>query len=208
MNPDQLTADISDAERARFAAVGQLTKQFRPSVSNAIAGLILGAGCLGGGVFAIYTATRALIRAGWDLPFWQEKGWSLGAVGLAAVLGIVVIGVGVFLIWVARDIAERTIYLCEHGFWYSARSKVRVFPWKEIASIKETVMHEKLPLVKGPARALMPTKTSSSYLVRRADGETFNLTASDTSGFGELAGMLKHKAEEMQIPWEIIETRG
>jgi hypothetical protein len=207
VNPDQITAQLSDGERARLCAVGKTITHFSPSISNVIAAFILGFAAFGGGSFAIFKAVSVSIQSGGNLAFWAERGWSWGALGLLLLLGIVGIGVGAFLCWAGRDIARRHVYLCDVGFWYSKGETVRVFPWNEIAAVQETVLHEKLPLVKGPAKHLMPTKTSSSYAIERTDGEKYRLTASDTAKFQILADAIRDASKAHGFPWQVVEER-
>jgi hypothetical protein len=98
------------------------------------------------------------------------------------------------------------IHLCPDGFYFNRRAETLVFGWDEIQLIEETVLHERLPIVKGAAKHLMPTKTSRSYRVVRCDGKEFAFNANIIPRVSLLAGPLATAAGRFGIEWRTQET--
>ncbi len=62
--------------------IGEIRREFKPALENIIAGIILGLLMFGGGCAAIVVAVKAIVESHGNLPFWAEKGWSWGVLGL------------------------------------------------------------------------------------------------------------------------------
>jgi hypothetical protein len=131
----------------------------------------------------------------------------LGAV-LVAVLGVGLAVGGVFLfLWVKSMFGFR-LRVCRDGFSFTRGGVEWVFAWDEIVEVRETVLHERLPLVKGPARRLMPTKTSRSYTVVRCDGEECYFDGNIIPHTSLLAGPLSNAADTHGFAWETTDETG
>ena len=76
--------------------IGAIRREFKPALENIIAGMIIGLLMIGGGCAAIFFPVKGVIDSRGSLPFWAEKGWSWGVLGLASLLGIAVIAGGIF----------------------------------------------------------------------------------------------------------------
>jgi hypothetical protein len=99
-------------------------------------------------------------RAGWEPWCLQFLGWPWPSGG-----GLVVL--------FARSLVGLQLHICADGFWFRRANQQWVFAWDEIVLVNESVIEERLPLAKGAARYLMPTKTTRTYTVVRCDGEEF-----------------------------------
>lgn len=78
--------------------IGAVRRDFKPAIENTVAGIIIGVLMLGGGVAALGFLVNALVQSRGNLPFWAEKGWSWGALGLLSVLSVALILSGIWLL--------------------------------------------------------------------------------------------------------------
>ncbi len=99
MHPDQITAELSDAERARFKALGPERQEFVPSSSNAIAGIILGMAASCGGAVVLWQTISKVTSAHFQLPLYVERQDCWAGVGLGLLICLFAFGVGFGLIW-------------------------------------------------------------------------------------------------------------
>jgi hypothetical protein len=182
-------------------SLGKPIYQQQSSRSNLIAGIILSLLMVGGAAGLIWYAAREVWRTRGQLPWWVERGFSWGAVGISGAIALALLIGGVCLFIWSRSMFSFRLYVCGDGFYFSKSGKVTVFAFDEIAKVEETIIHERLPIVKGAARHLMPAKTSRSYRVRRSDGEQFVFNANVIPRTSLLAGPLATAAKERNIPW-------
>lgn len=151
-------------------SLGRVRWETKPSMSNLVAGFILGVGLVVGGLLLAGYMVRQVAFAG-GAPPPDASGW-LGAIVLA-LLGLALAVGGVFLVLFARSLVGLRLRVCAEGFCVTRGNQEDVFAWDEIILVKEPVIEERLPLAKGAARHLMPTKTTRTYTVVRCDGEEF-----------------------------------
>jgi hypothetical protein len=191
--------------------LGEIKREFRPGLENLIAGIIIGLLMIGGGCTLMYFATNGVIESGGALPFWTgkgEKGWSWGAVGIAAAMGIGLAIGGFFLIRWVRSLFSFRVRIGQNGFAVIDKQTVRVFGWEDIISVQETHLHERPPLLKGVAKYALPEMTSKSFFVKIKEGEPFAFDGNTIKGHSKLAKMIKEETERRNIPWEIVEEHG
>ena len=205
IHPENISADISDAERARIKFVGEVTQELAPSYANAIAGVILGLLALGGGGFILTLPIRGAINAGGKLPFYAEHGWCWIAVILMPVPSLLLMAIGVWLLRLSLSITRLRVFICEQGICCADGKSVKVFPWNEVTSIEEKVIHEHLPIVKGPLRYAMPTKTTRSYKICREDGEKCLCAPGNVENFSVLEQLIRDQAKQRNIAWSTTE---
>ncbi len=207
MHPENFAASIPDPERLRLKAVGEVTDEFGASFLNAIAGVTLGLLMVGGGIAAITVAVRGVARADWQLPLWAEKGWCWFAAILFPVLGLVLIGGAVFVFSIACSILKFRLFVHRSGITICDGETLRVFPWSEVALVREIIVYERYPLLKWPAIYLIPPKISRSYRIVRLDEESFVLSKMAFRRFKQLETHVREAAKQYEIHWVIEETR-
>src|SRR5437773_1200699 len=99
--------------------LGEIRKEFKPGLENIIAGTIIGLLMIGGGCAAVYFSSNGVIESGGKLPFWTkkgQKGWSWGAPGIFAAIGIGLIIGGFFLIRWLRSLFSFRVIIGQNGF--------------------------------------------------------------------------------------------
>ena len=187
-------------------SLGKPFYQQKPSLANQVAGLILSALMVAGGVALSWLPIREIKKFGGHLPVFHEKNmsWTAAAIFFAVCIGLVAGGVFLFR-WVWSMFSFQ-LYVCSDGFYFTRGGETLVFGWDEIQLVEETVLHERLPLVKGAARHLMPTKTSRSYRVVRCDGKEFIFNQNVIPQVSLLAGPLATGASRCGYEWRTQET--
>jgi len=185
-------------------SLGKVTYETKPNVSNIVAGFILGVGLVLGGLLLTGFLIRQMFFAGGNPP--RDAGDWVAAV-VFALLGLAVAIGGVLLILFSRSLVGFRLRVCADGFWFTRGKEHSVFAWDEIVLVKESVIEERLPLAKGAARHLMPTKTTRTYSVVRCDGEEFYFDENVLPRTSLLAGPLSAAAKSRGIKWETDQQR-
>jgi hypothetical protein len=186
-------------------SLGKTVYETKPNVSNLGAGVILAVLLVGGGFLLAGHMLRQMFFDGGNRPD-TASDW-FGAI-LLAVIGCALVVGGALLFLRMKSLFGFRLSVCEEGFYFSRGGAESVFAWEEITRVHETTLHEKLPLVKGPARQLMPTKTSRSYTVVRCDGEEFRFDQNVIPRTSLLAGPLSSAAKKHGFAWETTEEKG
>jgi hypothetical protein len=177
----------------------------RPKRENLVAGVIIAVLLILGGVaLAVFMLVQLYHPAG-NRPEGISN-W-LGAHFLF-VFGLLLTIGGVYMLWRMKSLFSFRLRIHELGFAVFDRDEERIFAWDEILSVTEAVVHERLPIVKGPAKLLMPTKTAAYYSVTRRDGEVFDFDDNLLPHTSWLAGPLRRAAEEHQFEWRRTEETG
>lgn len=169
-------------------SLGEVHSRLRPDQKNVIAGFILSVLSAGFGAFLlvrVWSSNVALVHA--LLP---------GTVAIALV------GAGAALAVWANRMRTLCVCVCDEGFYYERRGRFEAFPWSEITLVQELITNESLPLLKGSMRNLVPTQSSRSYWVHRADGEVFVFTPNTLPRTSLLAGPLAVAMKARNTPWQ------
>lgn len=186
-------------------SLGKMSYETKPNVSNLIAGVVIAVLLIGGGLALSGFMIRQMFLPGGARP--QDAGDWLGA-ALLTLMGIALAGGGVGLfLWVKSMVGSR-VRVCADGFCSKRKGVDTVFAWDEILEVRETILHQKLPLMKGAARRLMPTKTSRNYTVVRCDGEEFYFDENVIPRTSLLAGPLSGAARKHNFGWTKTELNG
>jgi hypothetical protein len=204
MDSDRI-GDRLACQSASIDAVGQPTEQFRPSPANLVAGVILGLLLSGGGLAVLAFCAREIIRVGGRMPLAVEGRISWLAVGIMSLISIGLTGGGILLLRWVYSTSSLRVSLCPGGFFYESAAKTMTFPWDQIASVRETILHERVPLAKGIVKYAMPRVTSRSFLVCRRDGEEFAFSRNTLGKSDKLGETLREEARQRNIPWEVDE---
>jgi hypothetical protein len=188
--------------------LGTCLQVFKPSIGNIVAGFILSVLAVTGGCAVIVCAVRMAYLANWNLPVYIEKGSCWVAVGLLVLVGVFLIGMGIFLSVFSKGLISNYLEICENGYRYHSKSGHEEVLWADIRHIKETILYERLPILKGPAKLLLPKISSQSYQISTPAGNehAFNGTSlNEIKKFGEI---LRTKADELSLSWETVEEHG
>jgi hypothetical protein len=177
----------------------------RPSLANRFAAAILGLLLIAGGL-ALAGFIVKLTFTGPPSATRQDlwAGILLGLLGV--VFSLLLIAGGIALLYFAWRLFSLRVAICSEGFYCTARGETDVFAWDEIVAVEETVVHESLPLVKGPAKHLMPKVTSRSYVVKRCDGKEFNLDDNILSRPLALVAPLRAATLKRKTPWKVVDS--
>ncbi len=185
--------------------IGKLERTYRPSAANLVAGVILGVLLIGAGATVLYLTIKEVIDRRGQLPFSAERDACWISVSLATAFGVgSVIGGSILVRWI-RSLSSLQVHLGSDGFVVSRRDRQQVFPWDQIAYVKETHVYERPPVLKGPAKLMLPKIKSRRYLVRRDDEEEFTFDGNTLRYHVEFAEMLQAHLGGRNIPWEIVE---
>ncbi len=182
-------------------SLGKVIYETKPKSSNVVAGFILSVGLIVGGPLLTAYMVRQMFFAG--VPPQGAGNWA-GAV-MIALLGLALCGGGVWLFFYVRMLFGFRLRVCAEGFWFTRGNHDQVFAWDEIVRVQENVVRERLPVVKGVAKHLVPKTTSRSFTVIRCDGEQFFFDDNVMPRTSLLSGPLASAAKKRDIPWDKTE---
>jgi hypothetical protein len=188
--------------------LGEPIEVFRPGVASIFAGFILGFLFCTGATALFWFIIRQIYLSGADLPFLtpEDKGsisWGVAGIGLLTAVGLS-LG-GIVFGWITWDLLSRQVELCVNGFRYFTRGCVEEVLWMDVASIRQTVCYEKPPLLKGPAKVLLPKLATSTYDVVTKNGKEYSFNGDSVKRFKKFVGLLREQAEKSGIPWEKVQ---
>jgi hypothetical protein len=191
--------------------LGEIRRDFRPGFENLVAGIIIGLLMIAGGCAAVFFPTFALIESGGSVPVWTEKGqkgWSWGAAGIFAVIGVGLVIGGIFLIRWVRSLFSFRLRVGQNGFAVSEKKAMRVVGWDDIVSVQEIHLYERPPLLKGVAKYALPKTMSRSFVLIAKQGDPVAFDGNTIKGHSKLAKMIQEETSRRNIPWEIVEKQG
>ena len=203
--PESVPMMTNDPYRIQEPGPWDCIEEFRPMAANLLAGFLLATLLAFGGAAAIVFPIRGAYLAGWRLPFWVEKGWSWGAVGIAVLLGIFLMACGVLLLVFTRGLIGRRVEVCAAGLRYFAEDIGEDVPWNEIAGIRETLLYERPPILKGPAQLILPKFVSAFFLVVTTSGRELRFDGNSIKGIRRFGEILREQAGRLDLPWETVE---
>ena len=170
-----------------------------------IAGVIIGVLLVLAGAGTIIAMARVAIIEGDSLPWNREKGHCWLSVLLLGALGVLALGGGMLLIQWVRRLFSLRILICPRGLVQVQRGETLGCRWEDIAEVKERVVQEHLPILKGGLKYVMPIGKSHSYVVCRRDGKQFAFDGNRVKGLSRLARMIRQEADARGITWNIVE---
>ena len=185
--------------------IGEVVEVFHPGMDNVVAGFILSALLLCGGAAAVGLPVRAAYLAGWNLPMNAKPGWSWSAVGLFCAIGVALLGAGVALAVYARWLAGHRVDMCANGLRQVTPRSVSEVRWADVAAIRETVLYERLPLLKGPAKLLLPKIASRSYMVVTVAGAEHGFDGDSVRHLKRFGVALRAGADGAGVAWQTVE---
>ncbi len=183
--------------------IGEIRGEFKPGLENIVAGFIIGLLLIGAGGAGVYFPVNGVIESRGNLPFWVEKGWCWGAVGLLMALAIGAIVGGVVLILWMRSLVSLRVRVGSNGLSVTRKDQTRVIAWPDIVSVQETHLYERV--ARGVVGRALPRALSKTYTLNVSEGEPFHFDANSLREHVILAGMIKKETDRRGIPWEIVE---
>lgn len=178
---------------------------FSPMLGNVIAGFIICALMVAGGAAALGFPLRAAYLADWNLPVSVEKGWSWVAVGLACLMGVFLLLCGYLLSGYCRGLLTRRVELFEGSFRSHFRGGVEDVPWSSVARVRQLVLYERPPILKGAAALILPKLMSTSYELTTTAGKHFVFDGDAVREIRRFGETLKPIAERHSVTWETVE---
>jgi len=191
--------------------LGEIKRVFKPGLENLVAGIVLGLLLIVGGCALVFLGISGVIESGGNLAVWTErdqKGWSWGAAGAFAALGLGLVVGGILLIRWVRSLFSFRLCVGQNGFVVSDKKGERVVGWDDIVSVQETHLYERPPILKGPAKYALPKTMSKSFIVIVKQGEPVAFDGNTIKGHSKLAKMIQEETGRRNIPWEIVEKHG
>jgi hypothetical protein len=184
--------------------LGEFYYESKPKLENILAGMIIALILVvGGGALVAYMLWTLYL--GGIPPIELDDKIAAHALVVVGILGACG---GVYMFWRMWSLFSFRVRVYSDGFCVVDHGIERVFAWDEISHVNELILNERLPLVKGPAKALMPVKTSRCYSVVRCDGETFDFDANLLPSTSLLAGPLQTAAGQGKFDWHVSEETG
>lgn len=201
-----MTQANAPADTTRPATdLGEIRTVFRPDTANIIAGYILGLLATIGGVLFIAGISRVVMREWRTMPFAAEKGMSWVAVIVFYLIGVALLVGAFFLVRWVRRLSTHQVVIYAGGIGYVHHDTFEQAPWVEVAEIIEVIAHERAPILKGAAKALIPRKTSRSYALCLRGDKTYEFTPNTVKNVDSLGELLRAEAEQRSIPWRVEE---
>ncbi len=195
----------SDRPPPESADLGERVEVFKPMPGNIVAGFIISALLVGGGAAAAGFPLRGAALAGWQLPVEAKAGWCWLAVGIMCVVGLVLLACGVGLALYCKGLISHRVEVFTNGFRYCAGRDTDDVAWAQVAHIRETILYERHPILKGPAKLLLPKVASASYAVVTAAGKEYGFDGNSIKGITRFGGVLRAQADRHAVAWETVE---
>lgn len=177
---------------------------FRPTTANLVAGAILSALLIAAGVAALtaFAWIAPWSRADFDGGF---EGWMpLGiwfAFGVGAIVG------GIALVRFTMRLSKRKVDLCEFGLRCIDHDGQRDTMWSDVQEIRETIIYERMPILKGPANLITPKFASRDYTLVMTDGTQMEFDGNAINRIGRFAKLLRERAKELGVAWIVIDNK-
>ncbi len=180
-----------------FAALGDELRTFRPTMSNMVAGAILGVGMIGGGIAGAVYVYRMPIAAGGNFEDQVGKFLVLAFLGLGMPL------LGIFFLRFVKHLAAHRVKMYRNGFAYIDRGKTELCPWTEVAEFQEVFTEEQLKLLELPGARLK--RIDRSFGVVRKDGKRFEFGSNNVDNVADLAAYFEGARDRYGIAWKQVE---
>ena len=202
------TPDLSTPHRVGQSApveLGDRIETFKPRLANIVAGGVISLLLIGAGIAIVGLISREVYLAGGKLPFDAKQGMSWIAVGIGSPIGVGLAVGGVLLIRYLRWLLRHEVGICTNGFRYQQGDESDDVLWRDVASIRETIVYERPPILKGPAKLLLPKLASKSYTVITKAGMEYGFNGDSVRNLKRFAELLREQGNRARISWDTIE---
>lgn len=129
---------------------------------------------------------------------WPDT-WSYG-------IGASLLLVGIVTVWRSRRKSLSQVSVHESGFFIRRGNRIEVYPWQDIACVREFIIYDYLPRGYRPQLGI-PGVTRRVYHVERKDGQALTLRREDLYGLSALADLLRMHLSELNVPWSVEVAR-
>jgi hypothetical protein len=192
-------------DKNRQMHLGEPIGTFAPTKSNIFAGYILSLILLVAGAAGVCLPLQAAYRLQWNMPLKADHGWSWITVTIIVIFGVGFLIGGVNLLSHCKRLRLFRVDFFTLGFRRYTRHNAENVLWADVACVRRVKLFEKLPLLKGPGRALMPTIQSDYYSVVLKSGKAVTFTGNDIHPIQRFGQLLANQAKAKSIPWEDLE---
>jgi hypothetical protein len=182
--------------------LGAELKKFDASKSGVVAGVILGALMIFGGIAFLWLFVRPAFQQIGPLPLFANPGYSIAQVVGVSLLSLVLILGGAGLIYGMRILSRTSVSVREQGLVVIDGSVERKLPWKQILYIRETYSETKVR-VAGPVAA---KRGSTDIVIECLDKKSLHFSE-ELAGFYEFLKLMREIAQQQKIKWSIDDFR-
>lgn len=187
-----------------LGSLGRHIESFRPMMANLIAGVVFT-------LILIAAGGAALTALAWLAPWSDDDfdgsldkwmilvGWF--AVGIGAIIG------GISLARFTLQLSKREVDLYELGLRCADRNGSREITWSRVREIRESIVYERLPILKGPANLLTPKISSRDYMLLLDDGSELQFDGNSVKRIGRFAKLLRERAKVAGVEWVVIDNK-
>jgi hypothetical protein len=177
-------------------SLGTLRQEFKPKLSNVVAGSIIGLVLLVGGIsLAVFMIRRPDTRQ-------LETGDKIAKYGFIAFAGILGPLGGFGLLYWMKQLASHRVSVHENGFSYAYGGENELCHWSDVTKVSEVFTEEELKVLKVPGAKIK--NLDRSFVVHRKDGKTFNFSVNSIDSMRRFADLLKQASRKHNIAWEQV----
>jgi hypothetical protein len=191
-------------ESAPDARLGNCLEIFKPMPANIIAGFIIGILLIGGSLALFTFLLREVHLAGGNLPLYAKKGMCWLVVGLGSVIGIVLMVGGVVVTIYSKGLIASRVEVYVNGLRQCSRRSNEQILWCDVEKVRETILYERPPLLKGPLKLLLPKCSSASYTLVTPTKE-YSFDGNSIKAIKRFGDLLRERAQLTSLPWETVE---
>jgi Protein of unknown function (DUF3592) len=189
----------------QVADLGAKREVFSPRMANTVAGFIISALLVVGGTAAIGLPLREAYLADWNLPVYVKTGWCWLAIGVLAVVGVFLAAGGIVLMRFSKALLSHRVELFANGFRFGPQDSAEVALWTNVVRVRETILYERPPILKGAAKLLLPKIASASYVIVTKSGKEYGFDGNSIKEIQTFAQVLRDLANRLSLPWETVE---
>ena len=190
--------ELPQAKFQTVQSLGSEVRTLKPKTSNIIAGGIISAMMIAGGLALAWWTIRQTSAPAAGSP--RHVGDTLGSIGLV-LFGFLLALAGCFVAWGMRGLASFALTICKDGFYCADRKSVSVFGYADIVRVDEMVVHERIPTIRAVTDKVTREITSYCYEVHRCDGKRFYIDGNNLPRTSLLSGPLKKAKVTHGFQW-------
>ncbi|MCY2968279.1 MAG: hypothetical protein NT069_32395 [Planctomycetota bacterium] len=188
--------------------LGELLQPLHPGRANFYAGVILVVILELLALGIAWGCYHNSAKYGWRrMPLYHANNWNWVAASFVMLVGFVFAWLGWVIYIRIRGLVGFHVDLHQEGLYVHRREGDATFLWTRIASVRESILVENLPILSGPLQKLGPAVKSRSFLVRRDDGVCFGFTHDDLRHSDWLGEQLRSLCDDYGFEWTVVESR-
>ena len=187
-------------------ASGNPLRVFKPGVGNIVAGFILSFLLVAAGLTALTVITRVVYQTGGNLPMDAKKGASWLTLGLWGFIGAILLAGGIWLGTYCLGLLSHRVEFYDDGLRYRKRATSDDVRWEEIARVREIVVYARPPIVKGPARMLLPEIANTSFVIVTKTGREHPSDGNSIKFIKRFGKAVREQTDPRSVPWDVVES--